>query len=132
MTIWDRPDVRPCDSCRWADGDRCAVRPDPARRHRTWLSHLPLPRDGGASCPPRLWSPRDETIVVEASRSSSLARCAGEASILDAEDLGKFTKDLTAAMKRLGIPDLDSAKARHRWRGDTRIDRYLGVPRGGG
>jgi len=130
MTIWDRPDVRPCDSCRWSDVDRCAVRPDPARRYRASLSHLPLPRDGGASCPQRLWSPREETIEAEGRRESSLARCAGEVSLLGREDLGQFTRDLAAAMVRLGIPDLDTAEARHRWRGDTRVDRYLGGPRG--
>ena len=120
-----RPE-RPCSTCRWAEDGFCQIRQNRrGRKLHAVKPLLPLPADGGASCPPRLWSPREERLVYEPQGESSIVRCSEEQEILGRENLGQFTRDLAASMARLGMPDLDTAEARHRWRGDTRVDRFF-------
>lgn len=103
MTAWDRPAARPCDSCAWRRGRVCTIR---AGRKRG-TTGCPLPADRGATCPPRLWTARDETLVVELQAVSAISACAEVQS--DAPDRGsignerKFSKQITRQMRRLGV-----------------------------
>ena len=97
--VFERPDDRPCDSCRWMDDGECTLRGSPrvrypvrSRKGRLRIldadgesmseTRMPLPEDLGASCPPALWTSREEVWYDHPTLVRSvITKCAEEESL---------------------------------------------------
>jgi hypothetical protein len=126
MTDGERPAERPCDTCRWRDGDTCTIRghargdttasPRQGRGRprsaldisgeRIEITVMALPADRGASCPPGLWEPDRERWYHSASLmpESSIARCWSQPGLAPSE-CGQLHRMIAEAAARLGVPE---------------------------